>query len=309
MALIKCPECGGLVSDRAKKCPHCGCPMEKIILLQEQKPIPDGDVKIIPDDSLIANEELVSQEKEVEQNLKEEEQQQEEVKPVETNNEKESVIDSPIVESTNSDKAQLKKLGIISVIAAVVLLSCYFIFGHKGNTENPVGAESAVNIESTESNNWMDGYWVSESRYECLFVSNGKIYCYSPQDEVFVVEPSDIKPWGIFEIGNILHTRQDWNTGDEIIDSRTTIGIQNFNAISNALNLSEFQLKESKAQLMRAATSFTSKDFSFVASIEQEYNTRIVFSNEDEKRLFIIVFDMGDNLGGFNTFSRVEPTR
>ena len=74
MALIKCPECGGLVSDRAKKCPHCGCPMEKIILLQEQKPIPDGDVKIIPDDSLIANEELVSQEKEVEQNLKEEEQ-------------------------------------------------------------------------------------------------------------------------------------------------------------------------------------------------------------------------------------------
>ena len=30
MALIKCPKCGGKVSDRAVKCPHCGCdPKEK----------------------------------------------------------------------------------------------------------------------------------------------------------------------------------------------------------------------------------------------------------------------------------------
>lgn len=28
MALTKCPECGQQVSDRAKKCPHCGCPIE-----------------------------------------------------------------------------------------------------------------------------------------------------------------------------------------------------------------------------------------------------------------------------------------
>lgn len=27
--LMKCPECGGQVSDRAATCPHCGCPVEK----------------------------------------------------------------------------------------------------------------------------------------------------------------------------------------------------------------------------------------------------------------------------------------
>lgn len=26
MALIKCPECGAMISDRADACPHCGCP-------------------------------------------------------------------------------------------------------------------------------------------------------------------------------------------------------------------------------------------------------------------------------------------
>ena len=31
MALYICPECGGKISDRAKKCPHCGATMEKIL--------------------------------------------------------------------------------------------------------------------------------------------------------------------------------------------------------------------------------------------------------------------------------------
>lgn len=26
MALIKCPECGNSISDKAEKCPHCGIP-------------------------------------------------------------------------------------------------------------------------------------------------------------------------------------------------------------------------------------------------------------------------------------------
>ena len=29
MALIKCNECGQIVSDKAEACPHCGCPVEK----------------------------------------------------------------------------------------------------------------------------------------------------------------------------------------------------------------------------------------------------------------------------------------
>lgn len=31
MALINCPECGKEISDRAKSCPNCGCPVQKII--------------------------------------------------------------------------------------------------------------------------------------------------------------------------------------------------------------------------------------------------------------------------------------
>ena len=30
MALIKCPECGGQVSDKASACIHCGCPLSKL---------------------------------------------------------------------------------------------------------------------------------------------------------------------------------------------------------------------------------------------------------------------------------------
>lgn len=30
MALIKCPECGKEVSDKAKTCINCGCPMEEM---------------------------------------------------------------------------------------------------------------------------------------------------------------------------------------------------------------------------------------------------------------------------------------
>lgn len=29
MALIKCNECGHMISDRATKCPKCGCPITK----------------------------------------------------------------------------------------------------------------------------------------------------------------------------------------------------------------------------------------------------------------------------------------
>ena len=30
MALIKCPECGKDVSDKAVRCPHCGMPLNEI---------------------------------------------------------------------------------------------------------------------------------------------------------------------------------------------------------------------------------------------------------------------------------------
>lgn len=31
MALIKCPECGKEISDKAKSCIHCGCPLAEMI--------------------------------------------------------------------------------------------------------------------------------------------------------------------------------------------------------------------------------------------------------------------------------------
>ncbi|GHT51473.1 hypothetical protein AGMMS49982_09000 [Bacteroidia bacterium] len=31
MALINCPECGKQVSDKARKCPQCGCPIRDTV--------------------------------------------------------------------------------------------------------------------------------------------------------------------------------------------------------------------------------------------------------------------------------------
>ncbi len=42
MALIKCPECSGQVSDKALLCPHCGFPMrEGSILYQAPQKSPE----------------------------------------------------------------------------------------------------------------------------------------------------------------------------------------------------------------------------------------------------------------------------
>ena len=38
MALIKCTECGNMVSDKADRCPHCGCPISIILGETEKAP-------------------------------------------------------------------------------------------------------------------------------------------------------------------------------------------------------------------------------------------------------------------------------
>ena len=38
MALIKCIECGNMVSDKADRCPHCGCPVSIILGESEKAP-------------------------------------------------------------------------------------------------------------------------------------------------------------------------------------------------------------------------------------------------------------------------------
>lgn len=39
MALIKCPECGKEISDKAVSCPNCGCPLKETIIETEQSKI------------------------------------------------------------------------------------------------------------------------------------------------------------------------------------------------------------------------------------------------------------------------------
>lgn len=45
MALIKCKECGQMVSDKAAACPHCGCPVEKPMICPEcGQTVAEGDL-------------------------------------------------------------------------------------------------------------------------------------------------------------------------------------------------------------------------------------------------------------------------
>lgn len=45
MALIKCPECGREISDKAPACPHCGYPLEKSNVNQEKIESKDSELK------------------------------------------------------------------------------------------------------------------------------------------------------------------------------------------------------------------------------------------------------------------------
>lgn len=38
MSLIRCPECGNSISDRAEKCPHCGLPASYFSSLSKNAP-------------------------------------------------------------------------------------------------------------------------------------------------------------------------------------------------------------------------------------------------------------------------------
>ena len=43
MALIKCKECGSMISDRAIKCPKCGCPNDGLDVTKAQ-----GNERFVP---------------------------------------------------------------------------------------------------------------------------------------------------------------------------------------------------------------------------------------------------------------------
>lgn len=48
MALIKCPECGNSISDKAEKCPHCGLPASYFKDTSDPKAFSADDYKQLP---------------------------------------------------------------------------------------------------------------------------------------------------------------------------------------------------------------------------------------------------------------------
>lgn len=62
MALIKCKNCGRMMSDRADFCPHCGCPKEfaakEETSIKEEKPIIEEDP--VKEDSSVTKAQTVS---------------------------------------------------------------------------------------------------------------------------------------------------------------------------------------------------------------------------------------------------------
>ncbi len=69
MALIKCTECGNMVSDKAEKCPHCGCPVSIILSetekaaekpsAQEPAPVPEASAPAVDPAEQAKEEEAV----------------------------------------------------------------------------------------------------------------------------------------------------------------------------------------------------------------------------------------------------------
>lgn len=48
MALIKCTECGEMISDKATACPHCGAPIEKMIKCEDCGAEYSADAEMCP---------------------------------------------------------------------------------------------------------------------------------------------------------------------------------------------------------------------------------------------------------------------
>lgn len=51
MALIKCPECGNMISDKAQRCPKCGCPVWQGMASSPNRIVNNGGVDYYPEKS------------------------------------------------------------------------------------------------------------------------------------------------------------------------------------------------------------------------------------------------------------------
>lgn len=61
MALVKCPECGNSLSEYAKECPNCACPIEYILEGQKVETSIEtkGDTNVVKDNSMSIGERAI----------------------------------------------------------------------------------------------------------------------------------------------------------------------------------------------------------------------------------------------------------
>lgn len=88
MALIKCPECGGEVSDKAGECPHCGFPIEEVRVNGEPEDKEFQQVTENKEDNIEYNNEEMAVDETLSTNTS---------------------VDEHLIDSTNTDKIETKK--------------------------------------------------------------------------------------------------------------------------------------------------------------------------------------------------------
>ncbi len=137
MALIKCVDCGKEVSDRAKICPNCGCPIECSIeafpVLPQEETVISGKVEDEP--TVVDEGSPVTQ---IENNDHTETEQSTPVYQVQHNMETKLPVYQP---PQNIEEQEKSKLGLIVIIAVVVLIVGLIvgvgIFGKINKSETP----------------------------------------------------------------------------------------------------------------------------------------------------------------------------
>lgn len=128
MALIKCTECGKMISTRAKECPHCGCPVEQAKSPQKNCPEcgqeVDASVMVCPNCAF----------------------------PFEVLDKEEINIDADSMRKMNLNKRERplwKNLLLLLIIGVALIFTYKFIF--TSNTNNNGASNSPTEYQSPNS--------------------------------------------------------------------------------------------------------------------------------------------------------------
>lgn len=129
MALIKCPECGNEISDKAKTCVNCGAIItvnEKKVICSECETILDGETNVCPNCGCP----IISDQAEVP-----------DANEMDVVSEKTTIIDLPIIENVNNNSYNKKRRNIIALGSISILLIIVIYFA----TANVRSYNSAMN--------------------------------------------------------------------------------------------------------------------------------------------------------------------